>query len=190
MNSYYSVPELKQLGLKGYGSNVMISRKASIYGAENIEIGNNVRIDDFTILSGKIKTGNYIHIAPFTGLYGGKNGIELEDFVTLSSRIAIYAESDDYSGNSLTFPQMQPPFRFICGGRVLLKKYVIIGTGSTIMPSVTIGTGCAVGAMSFVKESLNDWGMYVGIPVRKIKERKTEIVLLEKEFHRKGKTDE
>lgn len=187
MNSYYSELELKQLGLKGYGSKVMISRKASIYGAENIEIGNNVRIDDFTILSGKIKTGNYIHIAPFTGLYGGKNGIELEDFVTLSSRIAIYAESDDYSGNSLTFPQMQPPFRCICGGKVLLKKYVIIGTGSTIMPSVTIGTGCAVGAMSFVNESLDEWRIYAGVPCKRLRKRSRDLEKLGDEFMiRKG----
>ncbi|MEC2916036.1 acyltransferase, partial [Bacillus cereus] len=40
----------------------------------------------------------------------------------------------------------------------------------------------AVGAMSMVKESLDDWYMYVGVPVRKIKARKKNIVELENEF--------
>lgn len=45
--SFLSENELKAIGFKCYGSNVLISRKASIYGAANISIGDNVRIDDF-----------------------------------------------------------------------------------------------------------------------------------------------
>lgn len=47
MTSFYSEDELKSIGLKTYGENVLISRFARIYGAKNISIGNNVRIDDF-----------------------------------------------------------------------------------------------------------------------------------------------
>lgn len=39
--------EIKILNFKSIGKNVLISDKASIYGAENMSIGNNVRIDDF-----------------------------------------------------------------------------------------------------------------------------------------------
>lgn len=60
MSNFYNEVELKNLGLKSYGENVLISKKCSIYGAENIEIGNNVRIDDFCILSGEIKIGNCV----------------------------------------------------------------------------------------------------------------------------------
>ena len=63
MNSFYSPEELKSLGLKEYGENVFISRKCSIYGAENIRLGSHVRIDDFCVLSGKVELGNYVHIA-------------------------------------------------------------------------------------------------------------------------------
>ena len=44
MNSFYSIDELKEIGFKEIGDNVLISRKSSIYGAKNISIGNNVRI--------------------------------------------------------------------------------------------------------------------------------------------------
>ena len=39
MSNFYNEVELKNLGLKSYGENVLISKKCSIYGAENIEIG-------------------------------------------------------------------------------------------------------------------------------------------------------
>ena len=42
--------QLEDIGFKSVGKNVLISDKASIYGAGNISIGNNVRIDDFVVL--------------------------------------------------------------------------------------------------------------------------------------------
>jgi galactoside O-acetyltransferase len=62
-SNFYDESELKELGLKSFGRNVLISRKCSIYGGENMAFGNNVRIDDFCILSGEITIGNYCHIA-------------------------------------------------------------------------------------------------------------------------------
>lgn len=64
--SFYSDEELQQMGFAHVGHDVMISRKASIYGASNIWIGNHVRVDDFCVLSGKITFGNYIHVAVTT----------------------------------------------------------------------------------------------------------------------------
>ena len=74
MNSFYSEEELKNIGFKTIGTNVFISKMARIYSPETIEIGNHVRIDDFTILSGNIKIGNYVHISAYVSLYG-KYGI-------------------------------------------------------------------------------------------------------------------
>ncbi|MDR2409353.1 MAG: acyltransferase, partial [Bacteroidales bacterium] len=54
MNSFFSKEELKDIGFKSVGDNVLISRKASFYSVSNISIGSNVRIDDFCILSGNI----------------------------------------------------------------------------------------------------------------------------------------
>jgi galactoside O-acetyltransferase len=65
MADFYTVEELKELGLKSCGHNVLLSKKASLYGINKIEIGNNVRIDDFCILSGSIKLGTNIHIAAY-----------------------------------------------------------------------------------------------------------------------------
>ena len=57
MNSFYSQEELMKIGFLSVGKNVLISKKASIYNPSVISIGNNVRIDDFCILSGKVTIG-------------------------------------------------------------------------------------------------------------------------------------
>ena len=58
MTSFYTEEELKGLGFRHIGNGVCISRKASIYGAQNISLGDHVRIDDFCILSGRIEIGS------------------------------------------------------------------------------------------------------------------------------------
>lgn len=178
--SYYSEEELQSLGLKSVGKDVRLSRKTSIYGAENISIGNHVRIDDFCILSGHISIGNYVHVNPFTGIFAGTAGVVLQDFVNLASRITIYAVSDDYSGEYMTSPLLPAECTNIKNAPVLIEKHTIIGTGTSILPGVTIGTGCAIGAMSLVKQSCEPWGIYAGVPCKFIKNRSCNLLKFEK----------
>ena len=123
--------------------------------------------------------GNYIHIAPYTCLFGGEYGIELDDFSTISSRGAIYAITDDYTGKNMTNPTVPEEYRGVTGGKVIIKRHTIIGTGVTVLPNVVISEGVAVGSMSLVNNNLEAWGIYYGIPCKRHKERKRE--LLEKE---------
>jgi len=178
--SFYDREELEQIGFAKVGKNVLISRKASIYSPHLIEIGNNVRIDDFCILSGRIRIGNHVHIASGCYLFAGEYGIEMEDFSGLSSRVVIYALTDDYSGKYLTNPTVPNKFRNIIGGKVHLGKHVNVGTGSTILPGVTLEEGTSVGALTLVNKSTQPWGIYVGIPARRIGERKKDLLKLEK----------
>jgi len=175
MTSFYTEKELTELGLKKYGSNVLISRKCSIYSPEKMSFGNNVRIDDFCILSGDIALGSYIHIAAYCALYG-KFGIKMGDYTGLSPRCTIFSVSDDFSGNYLISPMVDESTTNIMGGEVLINKYSQIGACSTILPSVIISEGVAVGAMSLVNKNLEEWGIYVGIPVRRIKERSKALL--------------
>lgn len=182
MNSFLTDKELKNIGFKKVGKNVRISKKCSIYGAEDIEIGNNVRVDDFSLLSGNIKLHDYIHIAAYVALFGGNAGIEVKDFTTISSRGAIYAISDDYSGETMTNPMIPNEYRRVAEKKVTLGRHVIVGTGTTILPGVEIGEGTAIGAMSLVLRNLPEWGVYAGIPCKRMKERKKDLLLLEEKF--------
>jgi galactoside O-acetyltransferase len=91
MTSFYTKEELKKIGFNYLGTNVLISKKTSIYGAERISIGNNVRIDDFCILStgkGGIEIGNYVHIAAYSSLIG-ESKITIKDYSSLNRTIKV-----------------------------------------------------------------------------------------------------
>lgn len=174
--SFLSDKEIDRIGFKAVGKNAMISRKASIYSPENIEIGDNTRIDDFCILSGKIFIGRNIHIAPYSGLFGGIKGIRVDDFANISSRVCIYALSDNFVGESLTNPTIPDEFKKVEYSPVIIEKHVIIGTGSTILPGVILKEGTAVGSMSLVKNSTEAWGIYAGVPAKLVKHRESKII--------------
>ena len=181
---FYLREQLEKIGFKSLGENVLISDKTSIYSPENISIGNDVRIDDFTILSagkGYINIGNYIHIAAFGAFFGG-GGIVMEDFTTTSSRVCIYSVSDDYSGETMTNPMIPEKYKKLEYGKVTIKKHSIIGSGTTILPGVTLEEGTSIGANSLVLTSTKPWRIYAGSPIKKLKDRKKNLLKLEKEF--------
>jgi len=185
--SYLQKSELDKIGIKRYGRNVLISRKASIYSPDKITIGDNVRIDDFCILSGNIGIGSYVHIAAYSALYGQEDKITIGDFSGLSARVSIYAFSEDYVfGSSLTNPTIPDEFKTkIDKGPVTLEKHVVVGVGTVILPDTIIETGAAIGALSIARGKLEAWGIYRGNPAELIGRRRSERILqLEKELLR------
>lgn len=186
MNSFYSTKELKEIGFSEVGTNVLVSRKCSIYGAEKIVIGNNVRIDDFCILSGKIVLGDYIHVAAYSAIYGGEDGVIIDDYTNISSRVCIYSVSDDYSGESMTNPMIPEEYKQVKSETVIIKKHVIIGSTSVVMPGVVLEEGCSFGAFSFISESTKPWGIYVGIPCKRRKERKMDLLEMVRDLEKRN----
>ena len=161
------------MGFLSLGENVLVSEKASIYGASRIRIGSNVRIDDFCILSAGeqgICLGNFIHVACYTSLIG-KEMISLEDYSNLSSRVSVYSSNDDYSGNYMTNPMVPTKFTNVDHRPVRIGRHCIIGSGTVVLPGVMIEHGCAVGALSLVTKSCEESGIYAGVPARLLKKR-------------------
>lgn len=180
---YYSEEELKELGITKIGKNVLISNKCCIYQPDMIEIGDNVRIDDFCILLGKIKLGHNVHIAAFCLLSGGA-GIVMHDYSGLAQKCSLYTKSDDYSGRSMTNSTIPDKFKEVRSGEIVIGRHVIVGASSVVLPGVTIGEGASVGAMSLVNRSIEDWTVNIGIPCRKLKDREKGLLDLEKEYEK------
>lgn len=180
MDSFFNEKELSLLNIK-FGKNVKISRKSSIYG-NDIEIGDNVRIDDFCILSGKIRLGDYIHIAAYSALYGGSEGIYIYNYANVSSRVSIYAVSDDYSGEAMTNPMVPDKYKNVDNRKVIIKQHVIIGATSVVLPGVVLGEGSAFGSFSFIDKDSEEWSINTGIPAKKIKDRSRECLKYELEM--------
>lgn len=181
-NSFLRQDELNEIGFSHLGKDVHISRNARIYNPEKMSIGNNVRIDDFCILSGKVEISDNIHVAAYSALFGGDAGIIIGKYSNISSRVCVYAISDDYSGGSMTNPTIPDKYKNVVSKCVRIGRHVIIGSGSTILPGVYLEEGTAVGAMSLCKYSTEPWGIYAGIPARRIKDRSRKLLELQKEY--------
>lgn len=144
----------------------------------------NVRIDDFCVLSageGGIVLGDYIHIAVYSSLIGAGK-ISLADFCNISSRVAIYSSSDDYSGEWMTNPMVPSRFTNVAKADVQLGKHVIVGSGTVVLPGVCIEDGVSVGALSLVNKRCDAFGIYAGVPARRIKERSQNLLDLERQL--------
>jgi len=170
--------------LKHLGKNVKISEKASIYNPERISIGDNTRIDDFCILSagsGGIEIGSNVHISCYVSLIGARK-IKINDFVALSTRVAVFSSNDDYSGKYMTNATIPDKYKNVNNAPVIFQKHVLVGTGAVILPGVNIGMGAVVGALSLVKGNLKQLYIYAGIPVKKIKKRDKGFLKIQELF--------
>lgn len=165
------------------GNNVTISPRAVIYGGDNLVIGDNVRIDDFVVLScgGGLKIGSFVHIACYTALYAGF-GMEIGDFTGISAHCAFYSASDDYSGHTMNNPMVPEKFKNVTKGKLTIGRHCLIGHAVTIMPGLTIGEGVSIGAHSFVNRDCDPWGIYAGVPARRVKEKSRNLLKLEEAF--------
>ncbi len=182
---HYSEKQLESLGIKSFGKNVKISKRSSIYSPERISIGNDVRIDDFCVLSGDIEIGSFIHLAPHV-LLMGQAGIVVGDFSGFSSGVSIYSTSDDYWGNSLGTPMVPKKYKpGMTEGKIVFEGHNLVGSNSVVLPGVLVGEGSCIGALSLVKNSIESWGTYFGSPVKLIAKRnRNKILELKEEFLR------
>ncbi|MBQ1784367.1 MAG: acyltransferase [Gammaproteobacteria bacterium] len=172
------------MGFASIGRNVAISDRASFYGCSKIRIGNNVRIDDFCVLSagaGGISIGNHVHLAVYSCLIGAAL-ITISDFANVSSRVAIYSSSDDYSGATMTNPTIPEEFKSVEHAPVSIGRHVLIGSGSVILPGAVLEDGVAVGALSMMRGHSKSFGIYAGVPARRIRDRRRDLLEIERHF--------
>ena len=166
------------LNFSSVGQDVIIWPLAKIVSPEVVSIGNSVIIDDYVFLMGGDKTsiGSFIHIASFTSVTGGGRLI-MENFSGLSSGTRVYTGNEDYNGGCLTNPSVPFPYRIAERSFVHIKKHVIVGANSVILPGVTIGEGTAIGANSLVTKDCKPWTIYFGSPAKPMRRRPREKIL-------------
>jgi acetyltransferase-like isoleucine patch superfamily enzyme len=182
---YFDEHELRRNGFKSVGNNVRIAKNCTIVGTENISIGNNVRIDAYTTMiaagDGSISIGSHVHIGTCCLLIGG-DGITMEDFSGLSHGVRLFSKADDLSGEYLVNPLVPEKYTNVTKGHVTLKRHCVVGSSSVVVPNVTIGEGSVVGALCLVTRSLPEWSIFLGNPLRKIKNRSKNLLELEKQL--------
>lgn len=168
--------DIEALGFKYCGRNVRISTRAAIYDADRISIGDNSRIDDFAVLAGAITIGRNVHVTVMCNLAGGRAGIEIGDFSTLAYRCDIVAQSDDYTGSTMTNSTVPAEYKRETSERVVIGRHVILGTATIVLPGLVIGDGAAAGAGTLFTSSAEPWSIYIGSPARRSGARSRDLL--------------
>lgn len=117
----------------------------------------------------RIKLGYNIFVN--RGVYITARGpVTIGDNVLIGPGVVINSGMHQYMDQSLLIRDQ--------GHRVLpisIGNDVWIGANAVIMPGVTLGDGCVIGAGAVVTHSIPAYAVAVGVPARVIKERRTDI---------------
>lgn len=178
-NIFFDLSRIKKMG-----KNVIIGKTVRIRYPELVEIGDNVIIDDFTYISTQLKIDSYVHIASGAKIIGGRDAqVTFGSFSTLAPEVVLAAGSDDYIAGIAT-PLVDKKFKGrVEVGDIHIGRHCIVGSGTVILPNVTLFEGASTGALTLVKKNLEAWHLYAGIPAKLIKKRnQIEILKLEEQF--------
>jgi acetyltransferase-like isoleucine patch superfamily enzyme len=157
---YYEPGELRDLGATAIGRHVTVSRRAQFYGFQG-SIGHRVRVDDFTIIKGRVDIGNYVHISAFCLLGGAGGSILFDDFSTTAAYVGVYTSSDDYASPLLTNSVVPADLKRGITGDVRIGRGVVIGAHCVILPNAVVGDYATVGALCIVNGELGRGSIYV-----------------------------
>ena len=174
---YLDENELSDLGIASVGKNVRVSEDAILIGLENISLGSNIRIDSYNVIlskRGKFVVGNNVHIEPSSSIVA-HFGVEIGNFCTISHGSRIYTASANYSGDYFTNVFPEAKYQVPKTGQIILEDHVMIGGNCVVMPGVTLGEGAAIGALSFVRKSVEGWTIYGGNPLKRLGDRRKNI---------------
>lgn len=182
--AFLSQNKLQDLFGSNIGTGCLISEKATFYGIDKIIIGNNVRIDDFCVISAGagLVIKNYIHVGAHSCIIG-QGELTIHNYANISGKVFIYTSNDDYTGEFMTNPMVNEQFTGVEHGTISILKHVIIGCGSVILPNVWLSEGCAIGALTLVKSGMyKKNSIYAGNPIKYIKQRSCAFLEEEKKF--------
>ena len=148
------------------GKGLRIHFPIKIFNPKDVKIGNNVVLFEHiwincinTDKKPSLKIGDNCSIGRFTHI-NAYQSVEIEDDVVIAERVHISDASHNYSNSKI--PIINQGSDFI--GSVRVKKGSWIGSGSVILPGVTIGKNAIIGANAVVTVDVPDYHVAKGVP--------------------------
>ncbi|MBL6689007.1 MAG: acyltransferase [Pseudomonadales bacterium] len=145
--------ELLEIGFSSVGNNVIVSRDVRFFAISG-SLGNNIRIDTFTILTGEIVLEDNVHLSPLCFLSATGGRITMEDGSGIGPQCAILTKSDDYTRGDLSSEGK-------VAGDISIGHHSIIGAGCKIFPGVTIGPEVSIGSNCMITSDVKAGDMVV-----------------------------
>ena len=136
------------------GKNVHIAEKSDIKGIGNISIGDDVAI------------------GPHALLWTTRANIIIKEKVIIGPRLSIITGDHKMNAVGKYMADVTDEEKDDENDQdVIIEKDVWIGANVTILKGVTVAEGCVVGAGTVLTKSTHPYGVYVGVPGKRISER-------------------
>ncbi|TAM09649.1 MAG: acyltransferase [Nevskiaceae bacterium] len=157
------------------GPDSLVMRPRWLHNRSRISMGARCSVGRFAIWNplasyrdspqnGEIKLGDDVYVGGFSQLHA-MSTLEIGDGCVLSEHVYMSDIAHGLDPNAGLI--MQQPLE--SKGSVTLGRYVFLGFGVSVMPGVTLGDRCIVGARSVVTRSFPAYSMIAGSPARLIK---------------------
>jgi acetyltransferase-like isoleucine patch superfamily enzyme len=156
------------------GSDVTFYPGCFIQGpAERFEVADHVDFFPNTYISlGKgptsfVQIGRHTHFAPGCVLYGW-GGLTIGPYCNIAAHCVLATIGHDpliREGK----PMAVPPY---VAQSTTLEEDIWLGANVTVTSGVTIARGCIIGANGVVNRSTEPFGLYCGVPARRVRDRK------------------
>lgn len=156
--------------LKKLGEGATVYPMAKIVHPEVVKIGDHSAIDDFVFINGGqgVCIGKHVHLASFVSVIGGGR-FEADDYSAISCGSRIVTGTNLMDGHmSASAPRELQSLEI---GSVVLERDAFVGSNCVIHPNIRMGKGSVLGSNSLLLEDTEPWGIYVGSPAKKIRER-------------------
>lgn len=158
-------PELMHVG-----DNVHFFPNCFVQGsAERFVIESNVDFYPTTYISlggGFVEIGHHTHFAPGCALYG-HGGLKIGPYCNIAAHCVLATVGHDPLIRDQPMA-LAPP----CKGPITLEEDIWLGANVTVTSNVTIAKGCIIGANAVVNRNTEPFGLYVGVPARRLRDRK------------------
>lgn len=134
-----------------------------LQGAGSLTVADHVTFYPYTYFSlggenGRITVGDHTHFAPGCALYGAA-GLSIGAHVNVAAHTVITTVQHD--------PRLTPGVPMSQTGEsrpITIADDVWFGANATVVPGVSIATGCIIGAGAVVTKDTTPYGVYVGVP--------------------------
>ena len=130
-------------------------KKAVIYGGFEIRDPWNIEIGTGTIIGDEVKLD-------------GRNGIKIGDNVNFSTGVWIWTDQHDVDDPMFANNDK--------GGKVVIGDRAWISTRTIVLPGRNIGEGAVVSAGAVVVKDCESFGIYGGIPAKRIGNRNKNMI--------------
>jgi acetyltransferase-like isoleucine patch superfamily enzyme len=166
-NVFIETPELFEVG-----DDVHFYPNCYVQGVGKVTVADHVEFFPGTYIStGDAKSfidiGHHTHFAPYCVLYGW-GGLTIGPYCNIAAHCVFATIGHDpvMRGDK---PMAIPPY---VAGPITLEEDIWLGANVTITSNVTIARGCIIGANAIVNRSTEPYGLYCGVPARRVRDRK------------------